>query len=85
MEIQMTDNGKKWLGTVLILISVALNSFNNPDLQKYVYPLNLYVSLLGSLVLLWVSKKQKDLPYVVLNVTVLNIYIIAIWNSFKFI
>ncbi len=81
----MTDNGKKWLGTILILLSVALNSFNTPDLQKYVYPLNLYVSFTGSLVLLWVSKKQKDLPYVVLNVTVMNIYVVAIWNSFKFI
>jgi len=81
----MTDNGKKWLGTVLILASVGLNSLNTPDLQKYVYPLNLYVSCLGSIVLLWVSKKQKDMPYIILNVTVMNIYVLAIWNSFKFI
>lgn len=81
----MTDNNKKWLGTILVLSSVSLNSLNTPDWQEYVYPMNLYVSLLGSVILLWVSQKQKDLPYVVLNLTVLSIYVVAIINSFRFI
>ncbi len=80
----MTDNGRKWLGTILILASVGLNSLNTPEFQKYVYPLNLYVSLLGSLTLLWVSKKQKDTPYMVLNLTVMTIYLAAIYNSFQY-
>ncbi len=81
----MTDNGRKWLGTILVLSSVALNSLNTPEWQKYVYPLNLYVSLFGSFILLWVSQRQKDIPYIVLNITVMSIYIMAIFNSFRFI
>ena len=80
----MTDSSQKWLGTALILSSVGLNTLNTPEYQQYVYPLNLYVSLFGSMVLLWVSKKQKDLPYVILNLVVMTMYTAGIYNSFKF-
>ena len=71
----------KWIGTVLLLGGVTLNTLNTPQWQDIVYPYNLYVSLLGSISLFIVAKCQKDVPYQILNLTVMVMYLIGIWNA----
>ena len=71
----------KWIGTALLLLGVTLNTLNTPQWQEIVYPYNLYVSLAGSLSLLIVARVQKDIPYQVLNLVVMVMYIIGIWNA----
>ena len=45
----------KWLGTILCLLGIALTSFN-------VYPLNIFLSLLGSFLWTVAGFLQKDPP-----------------------
>lgn len=71
----------KWIGTFLLLLGVTLNTLNTPQWQEIVYPYNLYVSLLGSLSLLIVARCQRDIPYQILNLTVMIMYLIGIWNA----
>jgi len=72
----------KWLGIVFLLTGVTLNTLNTPEFQQYVYPLNLYVSLAGSMLLFTVARQQDDVPYQILNAVVLTMYLVGIWNAF---
>lgn len=45
----------KWAGTILCLIGIGLTSFN-------VYPLNVFLSLVGSALWTWAGLKQNDTP-----------------------
>ena len=72
----------KWVGTILLLLGVTLNTLNTPQWQEIVYPYNLYVSLAGSFSLLIVARVQKDVPYQMLNLIVMVMYLVGIWNSF---
>jgi len=73
----------KWIGTILVLLASILNTLNTPELQKYVYPFNLYTAFLGTTTLLTVSFKQRDFPYLVLNGIIMLIVISGILLSLK--
>lgn len=45
----------KWLGTVLCTIGIALTSFN-------IYPLNIFVMFVGTMIWFIVGTLQKDWP-----------------------
>ena len=71
----------KWIGTILLLAGVTLNTLNTPQWQAIVYPYNLYASLGGSFMLLVVARIQNDLPYMILNMLVMVMYIAGVYNS----
>ena len=72
----------KWLGIIFLLTGVTLNTLNTPEYQQYVYPFNLYVSLFGSILLFTVARQQDDVAYQILNLVVMIMYLVGIWNSY---
>lgn len=72
----------KWVGTLLVVLGVALNVLNNPELQEYVYPNNLYINLLGGFLLLAGALVQRDWQYVALNTIVSSTYVFGVINVF---
>jgi hypothetical protein len=60
----------KWIGSILILGGAFMNVLNNPELQQYVYPWNLYVNLIGCAFLLHASVLERDKPYILLNLLI---------------
>ncbi len=71
----------KWVGTVLILVGVLMNILNNPELQQYIYPYNLFISSFASFLLLSSALIEKDKPYVFLNSVVLIGYGLGSLNA----
>lgn len=64
----------KWIGTILILLGAFLNILNNPELQQYVYPWNLYVNVAGCIFLLYAALLESDKPYILLNLLIGIVY-----------
>ena len=60
----------KWSGTVLCLVGIALTSFN-------VYPLNVFLSLVGSALWTWAGYLQDDLPLILVEAVAVSLYLIG--------
>lgn len=60
----------KWAGTVLCLIGIALTSFN-------IYPLNVFLSLIGSALWTWAGYIQDDLPLILVEAVAVSLYLIG--------
>jgi len=61
----------KWSGTTLCLIGIALTSFN-------VYPLNILIGFVGSLLWALAGYMQDDLPLLVVELVATVIYFCGI-------
>jgi hypothetical protein len=66
----MSSNHIKWAGTVLCLVGIALTSFN-------VYPLNVFLSLVGSALWTWAGYLQDDLPLILVEAVAVTLYLIG--------
>lgn len=66
----MSSNHIKWSGTVLCLVGIALTSFN-------VYPLNVFLSLVGSALWTWAGYLQDDLPLILVEAVAVTLYLIG--------
>jgi hypothetical protein len=60
----------KWAGTILCLVGIALTSFN-------VYPLNVFLSLIGSALWTWAGYIQDDLPLILVEAVAVSLYLIG--------
>jgi hypothetical protein len=58
----------KWLGTVLCLIGICLTSFN-------IYPLNVWFSLVGSLLWTVAGFMQRDIPLFLVEAVAVAMYL----------
>jgi hypothetical protein len=58
----------KWSGTILCLLGIALTSFN-------IYPLNIYLSLVGSALWTYAGYLQKDKPLFLVEFVAVLMYI----------
>ncbi len=61
----------KWLGTILCLTGIALTSFN-------IYPLNIVLSLIGSLLWTVAGFLQKDPPLILVEAAAVGLYFMGI-------
>ena len=61
----------KWSGTLLCLAGIGLTSFN-------IYPLNIYLSLVGSALWTWAGIKQKDVPLFLVEAVAVAFYIAGV-------
>lgn len=61
----------KWLGTILCLLGIALTSFN-------IYPLNLFLSFIGSALWTLAGFIQRDLPLMLVEFVAVVLYMIGI-------
>ena len=66
----MSSSQIKWAGTVLCLVGIALTSFN-------VYPLNVFLSLVGSALWAWAGYLQNDLPLILVEAVAVTLYLIG--------
>lgn len=66
----MSSNEIKWIGTLLCLVGIALTSFN-------VYPLNVFLSLVGSALWTWAGYLQDDLPLILVEGVAVSLYLIG--------
>jgi len=57
----------KWIGTILCLTGICLTSFN-------VYPLNIFLSLIGSGLWTWAGYMQKDMPLILVEAVAVILY-----------
>ena len=60
----------KWTGTILCLTGICLTSFN-------VYPLNIFLSLIGSALWTWAGWLQRDTPLVLVEGVAVTLYFIG--------
>lgn len=65
----------KWVGTIFIVLAMMLTALN-------IYPLNLYVILVGSVLWVYVGIKWRDNSIILLNALGFVIYFMGIINSF---
>ena len=79
---EYTINKVKWWATSILLVGVSLNILNNPELQGYVYPYNLYLNSIGCVSLFWCAVLQKDRPYIALNGILGLGYLLGVLNVF---
>jgi drug/metabolite transporter (DMT)-like permease len=61
----------KWLGTILCLTGIALTSFN-------IYPLNIFLSLIGSFLWAVAGLLQRDPPLFLVEIVAVVIYILGV-------
>lgn len=61
----------KWAGTVLCLMGICLTSFN-------VYPHNIFLALLGSVLWAWAGLIQKDAPLMLVEGVAVTLYFIGV-------
>ena len=61
----------KWSGTILCLLGIGLTSFN-------VYPMNVFLSLIGSGLWTWAGYKQSDAPLVLVEGVAVTLYFIGV-------
>ena len=63
--------GIKWLGTLLCLTGICLTSFN-------VYPINIILSLIGSVLWTWAGWAQRDLPLFLVEAVAVIFYVAGV-------
>lgn len=61
----------KWAGTILCLAGIALTSFN-------VYPLNIFLSLIGSGLWTWAGWAQRDAPLTLVEGVAVTLYFMGV-------
>jgi hypothetical protein len=61
----------KWAGTILCLLGIGFTSFN-------VYPLNIFLSLIGSGLWTWAGIKQNDAPLTLVEGVAVGLYLIGV-------
>lgn len=61
----------KWLGTILCLTGIGLTSFN-------IYPLNIFLSLVGSALWTLAGFLQKDMPLFLVEFVAVLFYIAGV-------
>ena len=61
----------KWLGTILCLSGIALTSFN-------IYPINILLSLIGSVLWTLAGWIQKDTPLFLVEVVAVIFYLAGV-------
>lgn len=61
----------KWLGTILCLGGIALTSFN-------IYPINILLSLVGSVLWTFAGWAQKDIPLFLVELVAVIFYIAGV-------
>ena len=66
----------KWSGTILCLIGIGLTSFN-------IYPLNIILSLVGSLLWTVAGVMQKDKPLFLVEFVAVLFYLSGIVNYIR--
>jgi hypothetical protein len=66
----------KWLGTILCLTGIALTSFN-------IYPINIVLSLIGSVLWTFAGWAQKDTPLFLVELVAVIFYIAGIITLFN--
>lgn len=66
----------KWLGTILCLAGIGLTSFN-------IYPINIVLSLIGSVLWTFAGWAQKDTPLFLVELVAVIFYIAGIITLFK--
>lgn len=57
----------KWVGTILCLVGIGLTSFN-------VYPLNIFLSLIGSAIWAYAGYLQDDAPLFLVEIVAVMLY-----------
>ena len=68
MKLPSLEFVLEWLSTAVLLIGVALTSFN-------VYPLNVYVCLAANLLWLWLGFVWKKWSLIVVELVVVAMYL----------
>jgi hypothetical protein len=58
----------KWAGTILCLVGIALTSFN-------IYPMNVFLSLIGSGLWAYAGYLQNDAPLFLVEIVAVALYI----------
>jgi len=71
--IQLYLNEVKWVGTILCLLGILLTSFN-------IYPLNIFLSFIGSFLWTCTGLVQNDKPLFVVEVVATIMYLIGIFS-----
>ena len=66
-------NTVKWIGSIIIIISMILTAAN-------IYPYNLYSAIPGTLAWMYVSFKWNDKSLILMNSVALTIYMLGITN-----
>ena len=61
----------KWTGTILCLTGICLTSFN-------VYPLNIFLSLIGSGLWTWAGIQQNDAPLTLVEGVAVALYLTGV-------
>lgn len=61
----------KWTGTILCLTGICLTSFN-------VYPLNIFLSLIGSALWTWAGWAQRDAPLALVEGVAVGLYFMGV-------
>ena len=61
----------KWTGTILCLTGICLTSFN-------VYPLNIFLSLIGSGLWAWAGIQQNDAPLTLVEGVAVALYLTGV-------
>ena len=65
----------EWLATIVLMIGVALTSFN-------IFPLNVYISLAGNLLWFFVGVHWRKWSLIVIQIVVTIIYLVGILKIF---
>lgn len=66
----------KWLGTILCLAGIGLTSFN-------VYPINILLSLVGSVLWTFAGWAQKDMPLFLVELVAVIFYVAGVIALFR--
>lgn len=61
----------KWLGTLLCLVGIGLTSFN-------IYPINILLSLAGSVLWTFAGWAQKDIPLFLVELVAVIFYVAGV-------
>lgn len=66
----------KWSGTTLCTIGIGLTSFN-------IYPLNIFFSLIGSVLWTYAAVLQKDKPLFLVELVAVLFYVAGVINLIR--
>jgi hypothetical protein len=74
-QIGVSMKGIKWIGTLLCLIGICLTSFN-------VYPINIILSLIGSVLWTIAGWLQRDIPLFLVEAVAVIFYVAGVITLF---